>query len=115
MVESKTILYVDDDADDREIFSYAFENCDSGLNLKTAEGGIDALEKLESEETPCAIYIDINMPKMNGMEFLRIIKSHHKYATIPAFIFSTTLDADSIKEAKELGAADVFVKPTTVQ
>jgi CheY-like chemotaxis protein len=106
---------VDDDADDREMFGCAFDDCDSGFQLTTAENGLDALEQLAREETPSCIYIDVNMPKMNGMEFLKIIKSRQEYANIPAFILSTSIDPDSAREARRLGAADVFVKPVTMQ
>lgn len=113
MQKARTILYVDDDPDDREFFGFAFQHVESRLNLKTASDGFDALEKLASEENPAGIYIDINMPKMNGMELLRIIKSTPAYASIPAFIFSTTVDAISVEEAKRLGAAGVLVKPNS--
>ena len=112
MEKQKIILYVDDDADDQEMFSYAFHECSSGFELKTAENGIDALEKLASGQKPACIYIDINMPKMNGLQFLEIIKSRREYADIPAIIFSTTLDPITVKEAGRLGAAEFFVKPT---
>jgi CheY-like chemotaxis protein len=112
MEKQKTILYVDDDADDQEMFNYAFNECSSGFELKTADNGIDALQKLASGEKPACIYIDINMPKMNGLQFLEILKSNHEYADIPAIIFSTTLDPLTVKEAGRLGAAEFFVKPT---
>lgn len=113
MQKARTILYVDDDPDDREFFEFAFQHVESCLNLKTASDGFDALEKLGSEEDPAGIYIDINMPKMNGMELLRIIKSNPAYASIPAFIFSTTVDANSVEEAKRLGAVGAFAKPNS--
>jgi CheY-like chemotaxis protein len=115
MSKRKTILYVDDDADDREMFGCAFDDCDSGFHLTTAENALDALDQLATEEAPSCIYIDVNMPKMNGLEFLKIIKSHSQYADIPAFILSTSIDPDSAREARQLGAAEVFVKPVTMQ
>jgi CheY-like chemotaxis protein len=113
MEKNKTILYVDDDADDREMFGYAFNTLELELSLETAVDGFDALDKLATVDKPARIYIDINMPKMNGMELLRIIKSNPVYAAIPAFIFSTTVDPLSAREARRLGAAGVFVKPNS--
>jgi CheY-like chemotaxis protein len=115
MSNRKTILYVDDDADDREMFGWALDDCDFGFQLATAQDGLDALDQLAREEAPLCIYIDVNMPKMNGLEFLKIIKSHHEYANIPAFILSTSINPDSAREARRLGAAEVFVKPVTMK
>jgi response regulator of citrate/malate metabolism len=50
---------------------------------------------------------------MNGLKFLAILKSNREYADIPAFIYSTTLDPITVKEAGRLGAAEFFVKPNT--
>lgn len=115
MSTRKTILYVDDDADDRDMFGCALGDWGSDFRLTTAVNGLDALDQLATEETPSCIYIDINMPKMSGLEFLKIIKSNPEYSGIPAFIISTTMDPASAREARLLGAAEVLVKPHTLQ
>ena len=115
MEKRKTILYVDDDADDREIFSYAFTTIETGFNLEIAVDAHDALKKLASEEIPAGIYIDMNMPRMNGMELLKSIKSNPAYAGMLAFILSTNSDPIYKERALRLGAAEVFVKPNSIQ
>lgn len=115
MEKRKTILYVDDDADDREIFSYAFTTIETGFNLEIAVDAHDALKKLASEEIPAGIYIDMNMPRMNGMELLKSIKSNPDYAGMVAFIISTNSDPIYRERALRLGAAEVFVKPNSIQ
>lgn len=115
MEKARYVLYVDDDPDDREIFSYAVANCSADISLTTAQDGYDALEKLASLQRPCCIYLDINMPKMNGIQQLRILKSHRESESIPVIIFSTAVDSRSKREAMDLGAVDVYRKPTSVQ
>ena len=115
MEKAKFVLYVDDDPDDREIFSYALSKCSEDISLTTAEDGYDALEKLASLRPPCCIYLDINMPKMNGIQLLKILKSHRDFELIPVVIFSTAVDSRSKREAMDLGAQEVYRKPTTVQ
>ncbi|MGC1244159.1 MAG: response regulator [Chryseosolibacter sp.] len=115
MEKARYVLYVDDDPDDREIFGYALAKCSADISLTTAEDGYDALEKLTSLQQPCCIYLDINMPKMNGIQLLKILKSHRDFELIPVIIFSTSVDSRSKREAMDLGAVDVYRKPTSVQ
>ncbi|MEO5602195.1 MAG: response regulator [Cyclobacteriaceae bacterium] len=109
------ILYVDDDPDDRELFGYALTTCGADYDLITADDGFDALKILASGEKPKCLYIDINMPVMSGLELLKIIKSNSLYALLPVFIFTTAANEESIEEAKRLGAADVIIKPRSIQ
>jgi CheY-like chemotaxis protein len=111
----KQILYIDDDPDDRENFGYALERCNAKITLTTAVDADDALEKLASQAKPACIYLDINMPKMNGIQLLKVLKSNTDFAQIPVIIFSTAVDTKSRKEAMNLGAAGVFVKPSSLQ
>lgn len=110
----KYVLYIDDDPDDRETFSYALEQCNAKINLITAVDADDALEKLASHPKPSCIYLDINMPKVNGIQLLKILKSNMDFAHIPVIIFSTAVDTKSRKEVMNLGAAGVFVKPSSL-
>jgi CheY-like chemotaxis protein len=109
------ILYVDDDPDDRDLFSYALTRSGAEYDLVTAEDGFDALRILNTGEKPSCLYVDVNMPGMTGMELLKILKSDMEFAPLPVFIFSTAVDPKSMKEARRLGAADVIIKPTSFQ
>lgn len=109
------ILYIDDDPDDRENFEYALEQCSVKINLTTAVDADDAIKKLASEQKPTCIYLDVNMPKMNGIQLLKILKSNTNYAQIPVIIFSTAVDKKSREEAMKLGAAEVVLKPSSFQ
>lgn len=111
----KYILYIDDDPDDRDNFRYVLQQSAARIKLITAVDAHDALEKLASEVKPDCIYLDINMPKINGIELLKILKSNTDFRRIPVIIFSTTIDEKCRKEAMNLGAAGVVLKPSSLQ
>lgn len=115
MGTGKYILYIDDDPDDQENFGYALKRSSPDIHLTTADDAYDALEKLGSQAKPGCIYLDINMPKMNGLEFLKILKAHTDLAGIPVIIFSTAVDGKSRHQAMRLGASEVVVKPSSLQ
>jgi CheY-like chemotaxis protein len=109
---SGKILVIDDDEDDREIFLEVISELNPHAVSQTAVNGADGMEKLSaSEQPPRIIFLDLNMPIMNGTEFLRKIKTMEGLKHIPIVIFSTSRDEGAIKEAKALGAIDFITKP----
>lgn len=113
MAESFTILMVDDDKDDQDLFREALETINGSVNLMTADDGLDALQLLNSSpaKLPGLIILDINMPRMNGIEFLRHIRKPGKFSDIPVVIFSTASVQQFKDESKALGATGFIVKP----
>ena len=108
------IRLVDDDADDRYVFIYALQNVDASINVETAVDGIDALQKLaENKATPQLIFLDLNMPRMNGKSFLKEIKSLQALHSIPVIVYSTSSNPADIEETKALGAKDFITKPNS--
>ena len=113
-MSSKLILLVDDDLDDTELFLEAVEQVDSGLKCVTASDGIEAINVLKSASTlPDLIFLDVNMPRMGGMEFLTKIKKLSHFKHIPVAMYSTAKTAEMESFAKSLGAAYYIMKPTT--
>jgi CheY-like chemotaxis protein len=110
----RSILLVDDDDDDRSLFKEAVNVLDKSIQCWTAVDGQQALDvlMLELVMTPDVIFLDLNMPKMNGMEFLKMIKSHRSFKKIPVIIYSTSSNPDDIRKTKELGATDFVTKPS---
>lgn len=106
----KSILLVDDDQDDLYFFSKALEKFDVEIDLITAIDGILAIEKLESK-IPDVILLDLNMPRMNGMAFLRFIKKAKHLKNVPVIIYTTRINIFDETEALKLGAYAVFIKP----
>lgn len=101
-------LSVDDSSTMRKIISLALSG--AGHSVVEAENGKDALEKLNGTSVDCII-LDINMPEMNGIEFLRERKNRSSIAGIPVFVLTTQDEEGLKKEAMSLGAKGFIVKP----
>lgn len=107
----KICLLVDDDPDDQEVFITALNEVSGSVVCLVAADGDRALELLHSDETvPDYIFLDLNMPRMNGFEFLRAIKKSKILKDIPVIVYSTTSQPSQIEKAKHLGAAHVLTK-----
>jgi CheY-like chemotaxis protein len=106
-----TILYADDDAEDRELMSEALSQVDPEISCIAADHGLHAMEILEdSDELPDYIFLDVNMPIMNGKETLQKLKKDERYREIPVIIYSTTNNQEEIGELYSLGAATFIRK-----
>src|SRR5215212_10113661 len=84
------ILYVDDDADDREFFAEALEKLDMPYTLHTIGSCMQLIELLDAGEPVDIIFLDVNMPVKDGKQCLREIKNHEKYKSIPVIIFTVS-------------------------
>lgn len=117
MQHNPTVFLIDDDSDDQEIFSHALEKANQSVECVFANDGIHALEKIRSDENfiPDFIFIDMNMPRMNGQQCLAEIKKIERLRNVPVYMYSTSADPESIEENKRLGAADFIVKPSNIQ
>ncbi|HEX8517216.1 MAG TPA: response regulator [Bacteroidia bacterium] len=106
----KSILLVDDDQDDKYFFSKALGEIEHEVELTTARHGEEALEKLKTEQ-PDIILLDLNMPVMNGIAFLKSIKKNKNLKDIPVIIYTDGLSIFDENEAIKLGAYEVLMKP----
>ena len=105
----KLLMIVDDDKEDRFFFSSAIRKYNPSFECIEAENGVDALEQLrKGAALPDFIFLDLNMPKMDGKECLIELKKDNALKDIPVIIYSTS-DYKVDKElSKELGA-DYFL------
>jgi CheY-like chemotaxis protein len=112
-MKQRTCLLIDDDLDDQEIFTLALQHVNKHFICISMASAHDALIHLNTLENalPDYIFLDLNMPRMNGKEFLREIKTLDHIKGIPVIIYSTSSLANDIKESRELGAADFITKP----
>lgn len=112
----KYCVLIDDDVDDRDIFSIAVEELDEKIEYQAFEGGDIALRSLKDDKSrvPDLIFLDLNMPRMNGKECLSIIKKDDKLKSCEVIIYSTSKSPEDRKMAKELGAKDYIVKPGSI-
>jgi CheY-like chemotaxis protein len=112
--KNRDCFLIDDDVDDQEIFMMALHQADPSLICTVAGDGSAALEKLERnpEYIPDFIFLDVNMPRMNGMQCLTGIKKMKHLHQAKIIMFSTSSEEKIINECKELGANEFMVKPT---
>lgn len=113
MLQNQLLFLVDDDIDDHEIFKSALAKVDDHLALQTATNGYEALEVLSTADTlPDYIFVDLNMPRMGGMQFLKEIKQTETLKDIPVIIYTTSSNPGDIAKTKELGAVSFVTKPS---
>ncbi len=106
------ILIVDDDQTTRKLLSFYLKS--KGYEPLTAENGLDAIEKL-GMNTVNLIMSDINMPYMDGIEFVRNVRANSSWAHIPILMVSTESDPEERERAHNAGANGYLVKPVTAE
>jgi len=104
------ILVVDDDRTTRKLLSLYLKG--NGFDVVTAENGLDAIEKLGGE-TVNLVVTDLNMPYMDGIEFIRTMKTNPDTGHIPALMITTEDDDEERRRAAAAGADGYLIKPVT--
>lgn len=113
-MKATTILIVDDDQDDIEIFIEVLQEISTTIKTHFTFNGEDALlllHEMKNKTLPDYIFLDLNMPKLSGKECLTEIKKDKDLQHIPVIIYSTSSREDDIKETKNLGASFFLTKP----
>jgi CheY-like chemotaxis protein len=110
------ILLVEDDAVDVMNVQRAFRKRNISVPLYLAENGLEAIRKLrgsppEISSDGLLILLDINMPAMNGLEFLQELRSDPSLKSIPTIILTTSNQAEDLTAAYQLNVAGYLVKP----
>ncbi|MEO8474861.1 MAG: response regulator [Chryseolinea sp.] len=115
MEDHKIFMIVDDDSDDRFFFCRAIEKISPLYACIEAQQGEDALWQLKNlADLPNYIFLDLNMPLMDGKRCLAEIKKDDKLRNIPVIIYSTSSSAEDIRITEKLGAAYYLVKPQNI-
>ncbi|MBC7554398.1 MAG: response regulator [Taibaiella sp.] len=116
MTQKLSILVVDDDADDREVFGDVMQEIDPAINCIFAANGEDALNVLGEcrNKLPAYIFLDLNMPRMNGRQCLEAMKNIDAFRDIPVIILSTSSMEKEIRETLALGAVGFITKPNNL-
>ena len=113
------ILLIDDNADDNTYNQIIIEKMEIADNIKVAENGIEALNYLENDQkTPDLILLDMNMPKMNGWEFLEIYRAYSakKNLSSNVIVLSNYLSKEDQQKLKDIPViASHNIKPLTKQ
>jgi CheY-like chemotaxis protein len=93
----------------------AMDNLQSGHVLHFLFNGIQALDMLEklfnTDELPCLIVLDLNMPKLNGTQTLERLKKDRRFSDIPVIIYSTSINVLEKEKCMLLGAHSYITKP----
>ncbi len=112
MQNSKPILLIEDDDVDVMTVNRALRDLKVTNQLVSIGDGEEAIEYLrdESATKPCIVLLDLNMPKMDGAEFLKIVKADKALKKIPVVILTTSNSDRDVIESFELGAAGYMVK-----
>ena len=110
----KIFLLADDDADDTHLFCEALKEIDPLIICYCAIDGKKVLDILQNKEfkKPQVIFLDINMPGMNGWECLKQLKNKEEFKHIPVLIYSTSSHQKEANIALDMGALCLFTKPT---
>ncbi|WP_405269819.1 response regulator [Cellulophaga sp. Ld12] len=114
-LQFRKIAIADDDEDDRYIFQEAFESLNLGLELFQFKDGMELMNYLNCSlnELPNFLFLDLNMPKKNGLECLQEIRANERLKGLPISIYSTSNSDRDIQEAYALGADIYLTKPTS--
>ncbi len=113
MRSTRPVLLAEDDEIDRQAVKRCFKELRISNPLAITTNGEEALAYLQDggKERPCLVLLDLKMPRMNGLEFLRAVKKEEALKAIPIVVFTTSeLDPDK-EESFKLGAAGFIVKP----
>jgi CheY-like chemotaxis protein len=112
---SMIVLYVDDDSEDLEIFCEAVQTLDPTIECVVARKGEEALGILHSGLVPDFIFLDINMPILDGKTILSEVRKDERLATTLVVMHSMNMDAKEIEEFKKSGANQFLAKPDHFQ
>ena len=109
------IFIIDDDVDDQELLMEAFSEVDSTIKFSTAANGREGINKLVdcTVQKPDLIIVDMNMPMINGKQFLVEIKNNPLISGLKVIMYSTSSNHKDIQETLGLGAAYYFQKPSS--
>lgn len=118
-----SLIIADDDPDDKILIREAFQETFKFAQLRFVENGEELIHYLsdadptgsedENKLWPDLILLDLNMPKKDGRETLRELKSSPKFHTIPVIIFTTSKSKADLQKSYELGANSFISKPVT--
>jgi CheY-like chemotaxis protein len=106
------ILLIEDDAIEIMKLHRTIASLKLNHNIIEANNGLEALEFLNKKEIlPDIILLDLNMPKINGIEFLTILKADEAFKFIPTIVLSTSCNNKDIMECYRIGIAGYVIKP----
>ena len=110
-MKNLNILLIEDDIIEVMKLKRATQSLQLNHQITEANNGEDALKLLEQDTIPDIILLDLNMPKISGIEFLKILKADEKLRYIPTIILTTSSNQRDLLECYEIGIAGYVLKP----
>lgn len=112
----KSILLIDDDSDDAEIFAEAIDSLQKQIVCDTSNNALRALEELKiAEKLPDLIFVDFSMPALNGGEFIEKIKSESRLQSIPVVLMSSHTVEVLCQLTQQFEGVQYMTKPNSFQ
>jgi len=112
----KNILLIDDDSDDAEIFIEAVNALEKEIICQTSSNALTAFEGLKTaEKLPDYIFVDFNMPALNGAEFIQKMKDETRLQHIPIILMSTHSVEVMCQLTKQFDSLKYMTKPSSFQ
>ena len=105
----KKILVVDDSRTVRQQVASVLSQ--AGYQVVDASDGVEAIEKIEANADLAMVICDVNMPRMNGIDMLLLLKKDERYASLAVLMLTTEGQPGPIQRAKQAGAKGWIVKP----
>ncbi|SFQ28542.1 response regulator [Parafilimonas terrae] len=109
----KKVLLIDDDEEDQEFFIEQLLEYKSSLQVISAYDGEEGLKLIHSIK-PKWVFLDVNLPRINGLKLLESIKEFLQAENISVYMYSTNAGLQNKKQASELGAKHYFQKPESI-
>ena len=116
MEHPKTLYLIDDDTDDLDFFCEAATKVDPSITCMTSSDSLASLNAFKNYDVPVPdmIFLDLNMPLVDGRKFLIELKKLQYYAQVPVIIYTTSSHSRDRDETRALGAADFLTKPCSL-
>lgn len=113
------VLVVEDNADDRELLMRQLRKRDMDTHVKFISNGQEALDFLTGQQAPLlaseliAIFLDLRLPSLNGLELLRRVRAHNDLQAVPVIVMTSSNDPHDLEECQKLKVVNYVSKPVT--
>lgn len=112
---SAVVLYAEDDENDAFLIRHCWKRLQMPQQLEIVPDGERAIDYLTRHPKPALVLLDLNMPRVGGMEVLRWVRGEPHLAKLPVAILSSSNQKKDMEGAQALGADAYFVKPANVK
>lgn len=113
----RPILLVEDNPMDVDLTLRAFSKRKLANPVDVARDGEEALDRIKDWERgvppPAVILLDLKLPKVDGLDVLKVLKNHHRFKVLPVVVLTTSDESSDMRTAYEIGANSYILKPVS--